>query len=65
MMVSKQTAYSVVLKHEFMEVAKKILKEVAAKQLNMCMTVTDDDELSKILENTILDEFKLPVIGSP
>ena len=45
-----------------MEVAEKILKEATARQFSMC--IVDDDELNRILENTSLDKFELPVIGS-
>ena len=49
-----------VLKLQVVEVAEKTSKEAVARQFG-----NDDDELNRILENNNLNEFELPVIGTP
>ena len=62
-MASKRKAYSLVLKLQAVEVAEKTLKEAGARQFGMCMI--GNNELNGTLENTNLDEFELPLFGSP
>ena len=62
---AKSLLYSVGLELQAMEAAEKTSKEAAARQFSMCMIDNDKLHVDRIIGKTKLEEFKLPVIGSP